>query len=123
MRCFGSTQSAGVFGILFACAHAQALAAIQESAAGNGEQQPVPARDVEFKAAEIASDFNLPSGTIDYPHCLSDGSNVLRWVDWEAVQKKLKEGTLTRYDDIVTIVRGRQARTIPSTSISDLTDF
>ncbi len=123
MRCFGFALWASVFNILFAGAQAQALAAIQESASGNDGQLPVPARNVEFKATETVSDFNLPFGTIDYPHCLTDGSIVLRWVDWDAMQKKLKEGTLSKYDDIVTIVRGKQARTILSTNISDLTDF
>jgi hypothetical protein len=78
---------------------------------------------VEFKAVETDPDFDLPPATTDYPHCLSDGSLVLQSVDWNGGLRKLKEGKLSEYDRIVTIVRGKKAQTILSTSISDLTDF
>jgi hypothetical protein len=82
----------------------------------------IPTRGVEFKAVETDPNLALPAATTDYPHCLSDGSLVLQSVDWESL-KKTPKGKFPKYNDIVTIVRGKSTQTILSTSISDLTDF
>jgi hypothetical protein len=89
---------------------------------GDGTQQFVPSRNVEFKAVETDLGFSLPSTTVSYPHCLSDGSLVLQTFDWEAL-KKTPKGKFPKYNQIVTIVQGKKTQTILSASITDLTDF
>ena len=56
------------------------------------------------------------------PALPSDGSLVLHSIDWETVMKTPK-GKFPKYNEIVTIVRGKKTKTILSTSISDLTEF
>ncbi|MDR3773843.1 MAG: hypothetical protein P4L26_10875 [Terracidiphilus sp.] len=117
MCVFGS-----VFGILATCARAQTPAAVQQIATEDGKQEMIPTRVVEFKAVETDPNLALPTATTDYPHCLQDGSLVLQSVDWQAVMKTPK-GKFPKYNDTVTIIRGKKTQTILSTSISDLTDF
>jgi hypothetical protein len=111
-----------VLGILAARCGAQSSGAVQQIFTEDGKQQFVPARTVEFKAVETDPTFALPSTTENYPHCLADGSMVLESVDWEAL-KKTPKGKFPKYNDIVTIVRGKKIQTILSAGISDLTDF
>ena len=111
-----------VLGVLTAYARAQTAAAVQQIATDDGKQQLVPSRNVEFKAVETDPTFSLPSSSIEYPHCLSDGSLVLRTVDWQAVNRTPK-GQFPKYNDSVILVRGKKMQTILSTSISDLTDI
>jgi len=85
-------------------------------------QQLIPLKAVDFRAVETDPGFSLPSTTVDYSHCLSDGSLVLRSIDWEALKKRPK-GTFPKYDETVTIVEGKKNQAILSKSISDLTDF
>ena len=117
MRAFGC-----VLGIMAACAPAQTSSAVQQIATEDGKQELIPSRVVEFKAVETDPGFALPSGSVEYPHCLSDGSLVLREFDWEAVIKTPK-GKFPKYNDFVMIVQGKKTKTISSTTISDLTDF
>ena len=104
------------------CAQAQTSGAVEQIAREDGKQQLIPTRVVEFKAIETDPSFSLPSSSVDYPHCLSDGSLVLRTVDWQSVNKTPK-GQIPKYNDSVTLVRGKKTQTIRSTSISDLTDI
>jgi len=109
-------------GVLATCAGAQSSSAIQQITTEDGKQEMIPTRVVEFKAVETDPDFALPAASVDYPHCLSDGSLVLHSIDWETVMKTPK-GKFPKYNEIVTIVRGKKTKTILSTSISDLTEF
>jgi hypothetical protein len=111
-----------VLGILATSARAQTSGAVQQIATDDGKQELIPSRVVQFKAVETAPDFALPAATVDYPHCLSDGSLVVQTIDWKAVTKTAK-GKFPKYNEIVTIVRGKKTQTILSTNISDLTDF
>jgi hypothetical protein len=111
-----------VLGIATTCARAQTLGAVQQVATEDGKQELVQSKIVEFKAVETDPSFALPAATVDYPHCLSDGSLVVHTVDWQSVMKTPK-GKFPKYNEIVTIVRGKKTQTILSTSISDLTDF
>lgn len=97
---------------------AQAL----ETPIKDGTQEFIPSKNVEFKAVESDPNFNLPAIQEEFPHCLSDGSLVLRTVDWEKVNRTPK-GQFPRYDQIVTVVQGKKAQTILSARINDLTDF
>ena len=103
------------------CAQAQTSGAVQQIATDDGKQQLIPTRVVEFKVIETDPSFSLPSSSVDYPHCLSDGSLVVHTIDWATVMKAPK-GTIPKYNEVVTIVRGKKTQTILSTSISDLTD-
>lgn len=111
-----------IIGCLAACAKAQTAGAVQPVATEDGKKELVPAKVVDFKALDAGPGFSLPSATVDYPHCLSDGSLVVHTVDWEALKNRPK-GQFPKYNQIVTIVRGKKTQTILSTSISDLTDF
>jgi hypothetical protein len=88
----------------------------------DGTQEFVPSKNVEFKVVDSDPNFKLPAIQEEFPHCLSDGSLVLRTVDWETVNRTAK-GQFPRYDEIVTVVRGKTTRTILSSSINDLSDF
>ena len=94
----------------------------QELAMENGTHEFVPSKAVDFEPVETDPSFALPPITNDYPHCLSDGSLVIRSTDWDAV-KSTPKGKFPKYNEIVTIVRGKETQTILSTGISDLTDF
>src|SRR5579871_2149750 len=94
----------------------------QEIHTTDGVTQFVPSKSVEFKAVETDPNFALPATQDEFPHCLSDGSLVLHTVDWEALKNQPK-GAFPKYNQIVTIVKGKTERTILSTSINDLTDF
>jgi hypothetical protein len=126
MRRTGSDQWISVFCIvitfLATCAWAQTSGAVKQIATEEGKQELIASRVVEFKAVETDPSFALPATTVDYPHCLSDGSLVVQTVDWATVMKAPK-GTIPKYNEIVTIVRGKKTRTILSTSILDLTDI
>src|SRR5271168_2141595 len=111
-----------VFGVMTICAWAQTSGAVQQVVTEDGKQESIPSRVVEFKAVETDPNLMLPATAVDYPHCLSDGSLVLRSIDWEAVNKTPK-GQFPKYNENVMIVRGKKTQTILSTSISDLTDF
>jgi hypothetical protein len=111
-----------VLGILATRARAQTAGGFQQIATEDGKQEQIPLRVVEFKVAEPDPNFSFPSATVDYPHCLSDGSLVLQSVDWEAV-KNTPKGKFPKYNDIVTITRDKKTQTILSSSIADLTDF
>lgn len=110
-----------VCGMLAACAEAQDSVS-QQVHTSDGSTLFVAERNVEFKAVESDSNFTLPSIQEEYPHCLSDGSLVLRTVDWAALKNRPK-GSFPKYNQIVMIVKGKTERTILSTSIKDLTDF
>jgi hypothetical protein len=110
-----------ILGVLAACAGAQTASGVQQVATEDGKQQLVPSRNLEFKAVETDPNFALPATSVDYPHCLSDGSLVVHTIDWEALKNRPK-GQFPKYNEIVTIVRGKKTQTILSTSISDLTD-
>lgn len=105
-----------------AFAQSQADAGIQAVDVGNGMRELVPSRIVDFEAVESEPNLSLPSTTVDYPHCLSDGALVLISIDWDAV-KKTPKGKIPKYNEIVTVVQGKTAKAILSASISDLTDF
>jgi len=111
-----------VFGVMAIWARAQTPGAVQQAVAEYGKQELIPSKVMEFKAVETDPNFTLPATAVDYPHCLSDGSLVLRSIDWEAVNKTPK-GQFPKYNENVMIVRGKKTQTILSTSISDLTDF
>ena len=111
-----------VFGSLAMCAEAQIAGTAQQIATADGKEQIIPSRAVEFKAVESDPAFMLPPTTVDFPHCLSDGSLVLQSVDWDAL-KKLTKGKFPRYDYVVTLEHGQKSQTILSKNISDLTDF
>lgn len=110
-----------VLTLLITGAHAQSAAGVQQVATGDGKQELVPSRVVDFKPVETAPDFALPAATVDYPHCLSDGSLVVHSIDWATVMKAPK-GTIPKYNETVTIVRGKKTQAISSTSIPDLTE-
>ena len=110
-----------VFGLLTLRAEAQG-GMTQAIRTGDGTQQFVPTRNVEFKAVETDPGFSMPSTTVDHPHCLADGSLVLQTFDWEAL-KKTPKGKFPKYNQIVTMVQGKKTQTILSASITDLTDF
>lgn len=88
----------------------------------DGTQEFVPTKSVEFKAVETDPNFSLPATQEEFPHCLSDGSLVLRTIDWEMVNRTPK-GQIPKYNKIVTIVHDKTTRTILSTGINDLTDY
>jgi hypothetical protein len=98
------------------------LGAAQPITTEDGRQEFIPSRVVEFKAVETDPNFTLPSSLVDYPHCLSDGSLVLRSIDWEAV-KKTPKGQIPKYNENVMVVHGKKTQTISPTVISDLTSF
>ena len=104
------------------CTQAQLARNVQQVTTGDGRRELIPARAVEFKPVETDPNFALPAATVDYPHCLSDGSLVVHTIDWQTVRKTPK-GKFPKYNEIVMIVRGKKTQTISSTSISDLTDF
>src|SRR5271165_1862243 len=94
-----------VLGILAISARAQTSSAVQQIATEDGKQGLIPTRAAEFKAVEVDPGFALPAATVDYPHCLSDGSLVLRSIDWDAL-KKTPKGQFPKYNENVLIVRG-----------------
>jgi hypothetical protein len=110
------------FGILATCAQGQTQGGVQQIATEDGKQELIPLKVVEFKALDSDPAFSFPSTTVNYPHCLSDGSLVLQSIDWEAV-KNTPKGKFPKYNDMVTITRDKKTQTISSTNISDLTDF
>ncbi len=111
-----------VVGALATRAIAQTANTVQQVATEDGTKELVPTKVIEFKAVETDPDFALPATAVDYPHCLSDGSLVVHTVDWDALRSRPK-GQFPKYNQIVTIVRGKKTATILSSSISDLTDF
>lgn len=111
-----------VLGISGTCAWAQSSGAVKQLATEDGKQELIPSKVVEFKAVETDPDFALPATQADYPHCLSDGSLVVHTTDWKTAMKAPKR-TIPKFNEIVTIVRGKKTKTILSTSISDLTDI
>jgi hypothetical protein len=123
MRQFLSSTWICAFGILAIGVGAQTASnMVQQVDPGNGKNELVPTKVVEFKTVEMEPDFALPATSVDYPHCLSDGSLVVHTVDWAAATKTPK-GKFPKYNETVTIVRGKKMLTISSTSISDLTEF
>lgn len=104
-----------------AFAQSRTAKAPQEVAMENGTHEFVPSRVVDFESVETDPSFALPAITNDYPHCLSDGSLVLRSTDWDAV-KNTPKGKIPKYNEIVTVVRAKKTQTILSAGISDLTD-
>jgi hypothetical protein len=111
-----------VTGALTTCAAAQTANTTQQIAIEGGNKELVPTRVVEFKAMESDPTFALPSTGVDYPHCLSDGSLVVHTIDWATVLNAPR-GAIPKYNQTVTIVRGKKTETISSTTISDLTDI
>jgi hypothetical protein len=111
-----------ILSIFALCTPAQTPNDLQQIATEDGKQEMIPIKAVEFKAVETDPGFTLPAASVDYPHCLSDGSLVLHDIDWEAVMKTPK-GKFPRYNEIVTVIRGKKTQKISSASISDLTDF
>ena len=116
------TCSCFVLAMLTACAPAQTAAANQPVDLGNGVQQFIPTKNVDFEAVKTDPGFSLPNNSVDQPQCLPDGSLVLHTIDWKTVNSTPK-GQIPKYNQIVTIVRGATTQTILSTSINDLTDF
>ncbi len=102
--------------------HAQISGGVQQVAIEDGKQELVPAKVVEFKPVETDPGFELPAITTDYPHCLSDGSLVIRSVDWQTLKNKPK-GAFPKYNDFALVVQGKNSQTVQSAKISDLTDF
>lgn len=102
-------------------ARAQASGGVQRISLGDDKQELIQLKKVEFKAVETAPDFSLPAATVDYPHCLSDGSLVVHTIDWATVMKAPK-GTIPKYNEIVTIVRGKKTQTVSSKDISEFVE-
>lgn len=117
----GIAASCVVLFITAAFAQSRTAEAPQEVAMENGTHEFLPSKVVDFEPGETDPSFALPAITNDYPHCLSDGSLVLRSTDWDAVRSTPK-GKIPKYNEIVTIVRGKKTQTILSAGISDLTD-
>jgi hypothetical protein len=124
VRQIRSAKCRCVLGIVFSvlATYAQAQNGGTEEIRTGETQQFIPSRNVEFKAVESDPTFQLPPTQVEYPHCLSDGSLVLRTIDWEALKNRPK-GSFPKYNEIVSIVQGKKTQTILSASISDLTDF
>src|ERR1700752_2028519 len=89
-----------VFSITAVCAQSQTLAGVQQVPTEDGKQQLVPSRMVEFKPVETDPALSLPAATVEHPHCLSDGSLVLRSIDWDTV-KKTPKGAFPKYNETV----------------------
>ncbi|HET7103557.1 MAG TPA: hypothetical protein VFI20_05680 [Terracidiphilus sp.] len=111
-----------VLGTLAGTARAQTPGAFQQIRTGDGNQEQIPVRLVQFEPVKTSPGFSLPAATVDYPHCLSDGSLVVHTIDWATIMKAPR-GTIPKYNQIVSIVHDGKTQTIVSTGISDLTDF